>query len=60
MENVAKGSDRRRLFTAEFKRTQSDRISKGEMFLAEGQRTTARSQQPPAREPTTPRLATTT
>jgi transposase len=35
MENVAKGSDGRRLFTAEFKRTQIDRILKGEVTAAE-------------------------
>jgi len=35
MENVAKGSDGRRLFTAEFKRTQIDRILKGELTAAE-------------------------
>ncbi len=35
MENVAKGSDGRRLFTAEFKRTQIDRILKGEITAAE-------------------------
>lgn len=31
MENVAKGSDGRRLFTAEFKCDQVDRILKGEV-----------------------------
>jgi len=35
MEHVAKGSDGRRLFTAEFKRTQIDRILKGEVTAAE-------------------------
>lgn len=35
MENVAKGSDGRRLFTAEFKRTQIDRILKGELTSSE-------------------------
>ena len=35
MEKVAKGSDGRRLFTAEFKRTQIDRILKGEVTAAE-------------------------
>ncbi len=35
MENVAKGSDGRRLFTAEFKRTQIDRILKGEITSSE-------------------------
>jgi hypothetical protein len=31
MESVARGSDGRRLFTAEFKRAQVDRILKGEV-----------------------------
>lgn len=35
MENVAKGSDGRRLFTAEFKRQQVDRVLKGEVTAAE-------------------------
>ena len=35
MENVAKGADGRRLFTAEFKRSQVDRILKGEITAAE-------------------------
>src|SRR5262245_47911585 len=35
MENVAKGSDGRRLFTAEFKREQIDRILKGEITASE-------------------------
>jgi transposase len=35
MENVAKGSDGRRLFTAEFKREQVDRILKGEVTASE-------------------------
>jgi transposase-like protein len=35
MENVAKGSDGRRLFTAEFKREQVDRILKGEITASE-------------------------
>ena len=35
MENVAKGSDGRRLFTAEFKRVQIDRILKGEITTSE-------------------------
>jgi transposase len=35
MENVAKGSDGRRLFTAEFKRAQVDRVLKGEVTAAE-------------------------
>jgi transposase len=35
MENVAKGSDGRRLFTAEFKRQQVDRVLKGEITAAE-------------------------
>ena len=35
MERVAKGSDGRRLFTAEFKRAQIDRILKGEITASE-------------------------
>lgn len=35
MENVAKGSDGRRLFTAEFKRVQIDRILRGEITASE-------------------------
>ena len=35
MENVAKGSDGRRLFTAEFKRAQIDRLLKGEITASE-------------------------
>lgn len=35
MESVAKGSDGRRLFTAEFKRSQIDRILKGEITASE-------------------------
>lgn len=35
MESVAKGSDGRRLFTAEFKRAQIDRILKGEITASE-------------------------
>ena len=35
MENVAKGSDGRRLFTAEFKREQVDRILRGEVTASE-------------------------
>ena len=35
MENVARGSDGRRLFTAEFKRVQIDRILKGEITTSE-------------------------
>ena len=35
MENVAKGSDGRRLFTAEFKRAQIDRILRGEVTASE-------------------------
>lgn len=35
MESVAKGSDGRRLFTAEFKRAQIDRILKGEVTASE-------------------------
>jgi transposase-like protein len=35
MENAAKGSDGRRLFTAEFKREQVDRILKGEITASE-------------------------
>jgi transposase len=35
MENVAKGSDGRRLFTAEFKRAQIDRLLKGELTASE-------------------------
>jgi transposase len=35
MENVAKGSDGRRLFTAEFKRTQTDRLLRGEITASE-------------------------
>jgi transposase len=35
MENVAKGSDGRRLFTAEFKREQVDRILRGEITASE-------------------------
>lgn len=35
MESVAKGSDGRRLFTAEFKRTQIDRILKGDITASE-------------------------
>lgn len=35
MENVAKGSDGRRLFTTEFKREQVDRILKGEVTASE-------------------------
>jgi transposase len=35
MENVAKGSDGRRLFTAEFKREQIDRLLKGEITASE-------------------------
>ena len=35
MESVAKGSDGRRLYTAEFKRSQIDRILKGEITAAE-------------------------
>lgn len=35
MENVAKGADGRRLFTAEFKRAQIDRVLKGEITAAE-------------------------
>ena len=35
MENVAKGSDGRRLFTAEFKRAQVDRLLKGEITASE-------------------------
>lgn len=35
MESVAKGSDGRRLFTAEFKRAQIDRLLKGEITASE-------------------------
>ena len=35
MEHVARGSDGRRLFTAEFKRAQIDRLLKGEITAAE-------------------------
>ena len=35
MESVAKGSDGRRLYTAEFKRSQIERILKGEITAAE-------------------------
>jgi transposase len=35
MENVPRGSDGRRLFTAEFKRQQIDRVLKGELTSAE-------------------------
>lgn len=35
MENVAKRSDGRRLFTAEFKRAQIDRILRGEITASE-------------------------
>ena len=35
MENVARGSDGRRLFTAEFKREQIDRVLRGEMTVSE-------------------------
>ena len=35
MENVPRGSDGRRLFTAEFKRQQIDRVLKGELTAAE-------------------------
>lgn len=35
MENVAKGADGRRLFTAEFKRQQVDRVLRGEIAAAE-------------------------
>jgi transposase len=35
MENVSKGSDGRRLFTAEFKREQVDRILRGEITASE-------------------------
>lgn len=35
MESVAKGSDGRRLFTAEFKREQIDRILRGEITASE-------------------------
>lgn len=35
MESLARGSDGRRLFTAEFKRAQIDRILKGEITAAE-------------------------
>jgi transposase len=35
MENVAKGADGRRLFTAEFKRAQIVRVLKGEITAAE-------------------------
>ena len=35
MESVARGSDGRRLFTAEFKRAQIDRLLKGEITAAE-------------------------
>jgi transposase len=35
MENVAKGSDGRRLFTPEFKRGQIDRLLKGEITASE-------------------------
>ena len=35
MENVARGSDGRRLFTAEFKRKQIDRVLRGEVTVAE-------------------------
>jgi len=35
MENVARGTDGRRLFTAEFKRAQIDRLLKGEVTASE-------------------------
>ena len=35
MEKVARGSDGRRLFTAEFKREQIDRVLRGEMTVSE-------------------------
>ncbi len=35
MDTVARGSDGRRLFTAEFKRTQIDRLMKGEVTASE-------------------------
>lgn len=35
MESVAKGSDGRRLFTAEFKREQVDRVLRGEITASE-------------------------
>jgi len=35
MENVARGSDGRRLFTAEFKREQIDRVLRGEVTVSE-------------------------
>ncbi len=35
MENVVRGSDGRRLFTAEFKRRQIDRVLRGELTAAE-------------------------
>lgn len=35
MEGIARGSDGRRLFTAEFKRQQIDRVLKGEVTSAE-------------------------
>ena len=35
MENVSRGSDGRRLFTAEFKRQQIDRVLRGELTAAE-------------------------
>jgi transposase len=35
MDNVPRGSDGRRLFTAEFKRQQIDRVLKGELTSAE-------------------------
>lgn len=35
METISRGSDGRRLFTAEFKRTQVDRLLKGEITASE-------------------------
>jgi transposase len=35
METVSRGSDGRRMFTAEFKRTQIDRVLKGEISASE-------------------------
>ena len=35
MESISRGSDGRRLFTAEFKRQQIDRLLKGEVTAAE-------------------------